>query len=306
MKRIQRATRMALAIAAIITTATLTARPAMADPHPYIKDPVTFYAHRGGAKTWPENTMFAFEQAVSRWPSVLLETDTHLTADGELVLIHDDKFDRTTNGTGPIGALTLEAIKKLDAGYKFTLDKGKTFPYRGQGITVPTMREALLAFPNQRFSIELKQPGALRAVEPAVALIRECKAADRVILASFDDSIVRAVREQAPEIATMYAAHGTQKLLLALRGNDWDSYQPEHEMLSLGTDIIESANLTPEEIRKIQAKGIAFVVWTVQDVEEMRHYMSIPVDGIMTDYPFRLAEVLGLEPQATGAVEPRP
>jgi glycerophosphoryl diester phosphodiesterase len=258
---------------------------------------VNFFAHRGGARTWPENTLFAFEQGVARWPMILIETDTHMTADGELVLIHDETVDRTTDGAGSIGALTLEQIKALDAGYRFTPDRGKTFPYRGQGITVPALREALLAFPNQRFSIELKQPGALRAVGPAIAVIRECQAEHRVILAGFDDAIVRAVKEQAPEIATMYAAYGIQKLLLALRGGDWAAYEPEHEMISLGTSIIESASLTPDEIRAIQAKGISFVVWTVQDIEEMRRLMEVPVDGIMTDYPFRLAEVLGLEAQ---------
>lgn len=267
----------------------------MAEPHPFIQEPVHFFAHRGGAKTWPENTLFAFEQCVSRWPSILLETDAHMTADGELVLIHDETVDRTTNGTGSIGSLTLAQIKALDAGYRFTPDRGETFPYRGQGITVPTLREALTAFPHQRFSIELKQPGAVRAVGPAMEIIHACKAEDRVILAGFDDAIVRAVKQQAPGMATMYAAYGTQKLLTALRDGDWEAYAPEHEMLSLGTSIIASANLTPDEIRAIQAKGIAFVVWTVQDVEDMQRLMEVPVDGIMTDYPFRLAEVLGLD-----------
>lgn len=299
MKRMSIAARAVCAVTAVVATIII-ARPAMADPHPYLREPVSFYAHRGGAHTWPENTLYAFEECVRRWPSVLLETDARLTLDGELVLIHDETVDRTTNGSGPVGTMTLEGIKALDAGYRFTKDKGESYPYRGKGLTVPTFREALLAFPNQRFSVELKQPGGLRAVKPAIEVIRECNATDRVILASFDDAIVRAVQAEAPEIATMYAALGIQKLLHTLREGDWAAYEPEHEMVSIGTEIIEGANITVEDAQAIRKKGIAFVVWTVQQSDEMRHFLDWPVDGIMTDYPYRLAEVLGLE-EATGA-----
>lgn len=98
------------------------------------------FAHQGGENLWPSNTMFAFDQAAALGVDVL-DTDMHMTQDGILVLMHDETVDRTTNGAGAIRDLTLAQIRQLDAGYNFSTDGGQTFPYRGQGLTVPTLAE---------------------------------------------------------------------------------------------------------------------------------------------------------------------
>ena len=108
-----------------------------APSHPYY-DGVTgtlVIAHQGGDGVWPGDTMYAFEKAVEIGADVL-EMDAHITKDGQIVLMHDEKVDRTTDGTGLIEDMTLEELKQLDAAYKWSNDSGQTYPYRGQGIQV--------------------------------------------------------------------------------------------------------------------------------------------------------------------------
>ena len=96
--------------------------------------PLLLGAHRGGGGAYPENTVFAFSQSSKRWPGILLETDARLTADRQVVLLHDETVDRTTDGTGPVNALTLEEVKALDAGYDFTrVTAGRVSPIGGKG-----------------------------------------------------------------------------------------------------------------------------------------------------------------------------
>ena len=113
-------------------------------------------AHRGDSANYPENTIPAFISA-SRMDIDIIETDVHLTKDGELVIWHDDTLERNTDGTGTLESKTLEELKKLDAGYTFTKDGGKTFPFRGKGIKLCTLDEALKACPDVRFNIDLKR-----------------------------------------------------------------------------------------------------------------------------------------------------
>ncbi|MFN2581880.1 MAG: glycerophosphodiester phosphodiesterase family protein, partial [Candidatus Dormibacteria bacterium] len=105
------------------------------------------YAHRGGADEAPENTLPAFEHAVSlgyRW----LETDVHVTRDGVVMAFHDDRLDRVTDRAGRMISLTLDEVRAADAGYWFTLDQGTTYPFRGRGVTVPTLEELLTRWPH--------------------------------------------------------------------------------------------------------------------------------------------------------------
>lgn len=248
-------------------------------------------AHRGGRGLWPENTAYAYEKAAARWADVLLEGDIHLSADGIAVIMHDRDVDRTTDGSGPIRTKTLEELKKLDAAYKFSEDGGKTFPLRGQGITVPTFAEGLAAAPNPHFLIELKDGTSI--VEVALKVIREAKAEDRVIIASFNPLFMNQLRAQAPEIKTCFDTQSAMKLLLALRGTAWDAYVPTDDVLSFSPDLAKTMALKPEEYKTIQAKGIGIQVHTLNTEEEMRQYLELGVDSILSDYPDRLVKVIG-------------
>src|SRR5215211_4910421 len=129
--------------------------------HPFFaaaKNRPEVIAHRGGAGEWPAETKFAFTEAVRIGVDVL-EMDVHLTKDQHLVLMHDDTVDATTNGRGPIRKFTLSQLKKLDAGYRWTNDGGKTFPFRNKRITAPALKEIFEAFPRMRMNIEMKWSG---------------------------------------------------------------------------------------------------------------------------------------------------
>ena len=113
-------------------------------------------AHQGGDGLWPGNTLYAFEQAAALGVDVL-EMDLHITKDGVLVINHDETVDRTTDGTGTIEDMTLAELKALDAGYDWSKDGGQTFPYRGMGLTIPTLEEIFQTFPEYHMTIEIKK-----------------------------------------------------------------------------------------------------------------------------------------------------
>ena len=170
-------------------------------PRPFfVPDDLRIMAHRGGRGLWPENTITAFKGAVDLGVEVL-EMDIHSTKDGAIIILHDDTVDRTTNGTGLVQDLLLADVKALDAGYHWTPDDGITYPYRHQGILIPTLEEVLMAFPNSFYNIEIKQSEP-SIVSTVCKILRDFQAAERVLVASFDPDTIRAFREACPEVAT--------------------------------------------------------------------------------------------------------
>lgn len=150
-------------------------------------------AHRGGAKIAPENTLLAFEHGLKAGAGVL-ELDVHLTRDGHLVVIHDDTVNRTTDGSGRVREMTLSEIKSLDAGYQFPPYGGVAHPYRGKGVTVPTLEEVYREFPDVPINVEIKAEGRSGAVEEVWRLIKEAGASKRTLVVSQDDGVIRRFR----------------------------------------------------------------------------------------------------------------
>lgn len=247
-------------------------------------------AHRGGSALWPENTLLAYRETSRQFPGALLEGDARLTADGQIVLMHDETVDRTTNGQGEVAKMTLAELKALDAAWRFTRDGGRTFPYRGQGVTVPTFAEVLETLPDAMFLIEIKGGASLPAA--IIDLIRRTGAQDRVILASFHEGLMHVVRKTAPEIATCFTYSSGIRMLGALRNGDWASYAPEDTLLALPDDLERRYALTADEIRAIQSKGVFVQVHTVNAREEMVRLLRLGVDSLITDHPDVLAEVI--------------
>jgi hypothetical protein len=152
--------------------------------HPYWTDAApSVIAHRGGLGLWPENTVYAFREAAELGADIL-EMDVRQSADGHLLVMHDETVDRTTDGRGFVATLALETLQRLDAGYRWSSDGGRTYPYRGEGLTVPTVREVFAALPGARMNLELKARGP-ELSEPLCRLIRERHMVDRVVVASF-------------------------------------------------------------------------------------------------------------------------
>lgn len=249
-------------------------------------------AHRGGGGEWPGETLFAFERA-ERASVDVLEMDAHSTADGELVLMHNPTVDQTTDGTGRINDLTLDEIKALDAGYRFTTD-GTTFPHRGQGITVPTLREVFERFLHMRINLEIKQkkPAIVRAV---CDLIREFGVTERVLIASFWDSAMDEFREVCPEVAT---SASTPEVLeyLALHRVDPD-FRPDTDAIQVRAALVAHVKLIKRElVEHAHRLNLAVHAWTVNDPAEMQRLISVGADGIITDFPSTMLALPTLPP----------
>ena len=257
---------------------------------PFEERSILLGLHRGGREQWPENTVVAYQEAVKLWPDALLELDVHATADGQVVVIHDDTVDRTTNGSGSVWAMTFEEVRALDAAYHFSPDGGAPFPWRGKGITIPTLKEVLEVSPTHRFLIEMKDGDNIAAA--TVAAIREAGATDRCVLAAVPPQFIEDARALAPEIATCYDFLSAATLLNELRFGDWEKYVPEHKMIALSPKLQERFSLTADEIKALQAKGILITFWTVNREEEMRRLLDMGVDCILTDRPDALAAIL--------------
>ncbi len=252
--------------------------------------PILLGAHRGGRTQWPENTVVAYLEAAKRWPHILLEGDVQTSKDGHAVLMHDKTVDRTTNGAGRVGDLTLAELKALDAGHRFTPDGGKTYPWRGKGVVIPTLGEVLEATPKHRWLVELK--GGRGVVEATVAAVRAQKAEARFLVASFVPAFMAKVKTLAPEIATCYDFPGAMNMLLALRNGNWDTYRPTDLMLSMPMKLRPRFKITLQEVAAIRAKGILYQLHTINKPEEMRAIIQEGVDSILTDRPELLAKVI--------------
>ncbi|MCC6299178.1 MAG: glycerophosphodiester phosphodiesterase [Anaerolineales bacterium] len=251
-------------------------------------------AHQGGDGVWPGDTMFAFENAVHIGSDVL-EMDAHITKDGQIVLMHDEEVDRTTDGSGLIEEMTLAELKQLDAAYDWSNDEGKSFPYRGQGIQVPTLDEVFESFPNMRYVIEIKLTEN-PIDKPLCDLIRKFNMQDKVLVGSFHDEAMKNFRATCPEVATSAASDEVRNYVLLGKAFLWGFYLPKFQTVqppwnpedSLGIQI-----MTERFIRESHAKHIRVEPWTVDNPDLMKRYIEWGVDGIITDRPDLLVEILG-------------
>jgi glycerophosphoryl diester phosphodiesterase len=248
-------------------------------------------AHRGGGGLWPENTLLAFERARDLGVD-MIETDVHSTADGVLVVMHDAAVDRTTGATGRLNDLTLAEIKKLDAGYRWSADGMKTFPWRGRGLTVPTLDEVFTSLPDMRFNIEPKQEKPSLA-KPLCRMIREKGMVDKVTVGSFRQTVLDEFRRECPEVITSASPAEVSEFVGVYKSKRDAAYRPLMRALQVpeyigGMRVIDKDFVEAAHLRNLQVH-----VWTVNEKESMRRLIGIGVDGIMTDYPDRLMDLLG-------------
>jgi glycerophosphoryl diester phosphodiesterase len=258
---------------------------------PFLKSklPIVF-AHRGANARFPENTIPAFEEAL-RVGTNYIETDTQLTKDGVPVLHHDDNVISMTGQDKFVRDLTLKELKKLDAGYAFTRDGGKSYPHRGKGVYIPTFEEVLKKLKNARFNVDIKD-GTPETARIVLDIVKKYKAQDRVLLASFASPALSYVREKAPEMTTSACQSEVIKFLVSslIRGKrvkdvPFDALQvPEKQH---GIKVVNSRFL-----KAARALGLQVHVWTVNDEESMRRLIDLKVDGIITDYPEIAIELL--------------
>lgn len=237
--------------------------------HPFLDWPGPIpFAHRGGASEAPENTMPAFQHAVDLGYRYL-ETDVHATADGVLVAFHDDDLARTTGRAGRISELSWEQVSAA----------------RVDGREpIPLLEDLLSSFPDARLNIDCKADAAIPAL---VACLRRARALDRVCVGAFSDSRLRALRrELGPDLLTSMGPRQIAGLKLAGRpiGRSRVAQVPVRQGRITVTD--------QRFVERAHAHGVVVHVWTIDEADEMHRLLDLGVDGLMTDRPVVLRDVL--------------
>lgn len=233
-------------------------------------------AHRGASQEAPENTLAAFRCALdAAVPAV--EFDVQRTRDGRLVVIHDQTLDRTTDGRGPVSALTFEELRRLDAGRWF----GPAFA----GERVPSLDEVLDLVRGRALTLlEIKNgPAFYDGIESQVAdALRRRDMVDGALVMSFDHPAVRAMREAAPEIATgiIYAAR-LADVVGAARAADANAVCPAWHLVTAGV------------VAEAHAAGLGVFPWTIDQEPAMRRCLDWGVDGVTSNDVRLLARVAG-------------
>jgi glycerophosphoryl diester phosphodiesterase len=248
-------------------------------------------AHRGGAGIAPENTLEGFREGL-RVGAGVLELDVHTTADGYVVVIHDATVDCTTDSTGAVREMTLAELKRLDAGYRFTRDEGRMFPYRGEGIRIPTLEEVYDEFNEVPINVEIK--GERPGIEEAVwRVIEEAGAGNRTLVVSESMPTTRRFREvSGGRVATASSRTELISFYLLSRLGLSRSVKPRYQALQ-GPETYHGLRIvTPGFIRAAHRQGLRVDVWTIDSEADMRRLLGYGVDGIMTDRPDILARVL--------------
>lgn len=253
-------------------------------------------AHRGAAGEAPENTMEAYRLGVEAGADAI-ELDVHLSADGQLAVIHDDTLDRTTDRSGSIASLTMDEIRAADAGYRFEASDG-TFPFRGTGLRVPTLPEVLDWLPEGiGLVVEIKARTATSATVEALRGSR-VRAAGAASVISFDEAAIDEAHELDPELPTGYLLVPTQPIEPAMR------YAVEHGHVAvhpwegdLGMDPAAILSMA-------QAYGRLVGCYVVNEPNRMQQLAAYGLWGFVTDLPGVAREALG--PRAVEAATEAP
>lgn len=230
--------------------------------------------HRGAAAECPENTLASFARALDERVD-MIECDLQLTADGQVVVFHDWTLERTTNGSGVVRELPLDAIRRLDA--------GAWRDPRFAGERVPTLDETLdLVLPRAALNLELKSRGprddARALARAAVAAVERRAAFDKVVFSSFDGACIEEVRAASPE---------------ARIGVLWDGSafaDAFGRATRVGAMALHprAATVLPAVVAEAHGRGLAVYVWTVNPLEEIVRLVRLGVDGVISDHPARL------------------
>jgi glycerophosphoryl diester phosphodiesterase len=241
------------------------------------------FAHRGGLSLGPENTLHTFQKALA-YGAHVLELDVRLTRDGHLVVIHDATVDRTTDGTGAVGNLSLEDIGRLDAAFDYSADGGRTYPLRNTGVTIPRLAEVFQRFPNIPINIELKDD-SLVAAETLCRLVTEYDVTRKIIVASFHSRVTRHFRSICPDTPTAATAGEVWWFALLSRLRLENLYRPHAAMLQVPKEVYGFRLVTQRFVDAAHNRGLKVHVWVVNHPGEKQKFLDMGVDGIITDFP---------------------
>lgn len=224
-------------------------------------------AHRGASAERPENTLPAFELAIAQRADVV-ECDVRRSADGALLLLHDSRVDRTTSGSGELRAMTAAEAQALDA---------------GDGERIPELADVLaLAHGRARVNVDLKEADI---VDDAVATVRAAGAEDGVTFISFLPEVWERLDELAPDTPVIHLVDSAAGLASLAMGDSGS------QLVATGVgvpfDIVNEGM-----VERMHRHGYGVFAWTVDDVDEMRRLITCDINGIVTNRPAALAEVI--------------
>jgi glycerophosphoryl diester phosphodiesterase len=245
------------------------------------------FAHRGGSALAPENTLAAFETGL-RAGADGLELDVHLSADGVPVVFHDDVLDRTTDATGPLSARTAAELARVDAGFRFQGARSN-YPFRGQGLGVPQLRDVLRRHRGVPIIIEMK----LDSEEMASRVADDIRAADAVeyvCAAGYGSTSAATIRRLLPDVASS-ACHAEVRLAVYRSWGRW----PAKRAAFGGYQVPETAGrvriVSPRFIRHAHAAGLEVQIWTVDSEADMERLLGWGADALISNRPDLAATV---------------
>jgi len=236
----------------------------------------------------PENTINTFQKALKSGAHIL-EIDVRLTRDAQLVVIHDASVDRTTDGNGTVDSLSADEIGRLDAAFYYSTDGGRSFPLRNSGVTVPLLAEVFQHFPKTPINIELKDD-SIAAAEILCRLLSEFGIAKQIIVASFHSEITRHFRTICPDTSTAATVGEIYWFVFFSKLHLEILYHPHAAALQVPKKAYGFQLITPRFIEAAHSQNLKVHVWTVNHLKEKLELFRLGVDGIMTDFPDKLAK----------------
>ena len=254
--------------------------------------PRLLYAHRGAPAELPENTIPSFRRAIERGATAL-ETDAHMTSDGEIVLSHDESGARMANIRREIRRSPFREVERWDVGWGYR-DANGVRPYAGQDFRIPTLATLLREFPSVPINVDVKQrePDMVAAI---IALLHRTGDAERVRLASFSSRTlyrIRAAGYAGPtglsqnEVVALYFA--PSRVLERAR----DRFRYQRVAAQIPTNVGRIRLDSPAFIAKCHSLGLRVDYWTIDDPREATRLLAAGADGIMTDDPARVASAV--------------
>lgn len=250
-------------------------------------------AHGSAKLLFPENTWMAFDSSVAMGADVL-EMDLRLTKDSVIVTHHDAEIDNTSNGTGKIADLSLSDLQSLNFGYHFTDLSGKK-PYENQHVEIATLEGLFKKYPQMKMIIEIKDEGewGKTAAEKVFDLVTKYQMQNQVIVASFHDEILRYFLDiSQSKVPVSTSEREATKFALTAKSFTGFTFVPEAVAVQLP---LKSSGLnlgTRRIIASCHHHNMAIHYWTINDKEEMRDLIEKGADGIITDRPDIMAELL--------------
>ncbi|MED3660292.1 glycerophosphodiester phosphodiesterase [Ureibacillus sp. FSL K6-8385] len=285
-------TKLALAIAAASAAAWAGSKafikPQKREGKEVLKKAPVVLAHRGGAKLAPEHTMIAFEKAFEFGVDGF-EIDVRLTKDEEIVVIHDETIDRTSDGMGSVKDFTLEELRNFNFAFHFKDGEGN-YPYRNQKAEIVTLKELFEKFPNMYINIDIKDSpetyeGSLMPSK-LWRLIEECHAEDRVVVTSFYSEQVDRFNLYAQNRVALGAGEtDVRKAFTAFTSQFGHLYHPKVDVFQIPTKHGRFSLDSPKFIAYLNNFNIPVHYWVIDDEEQMMKLLDKGAQGIITDRP---------------------